>query len=144
MYILYKKFKNLNPADSSEKVVEADILNIVSKEDKAYTSYNQKIQEQNSKQNSAFEYVIKEVEDDSLIAFLARDRKYDMEKYQNTADNLYHQIKDMIATISKLDIFYREACNHQAPEDQSVPLSQNIAMEPQSDPHEKEANNSII
>ena len=40
MYLLYKKFKN------SEKVVEADILNIVSKDDKTYSFYNQKIQEE--------------------------------------------------------------------------------------------------
>ena len=83
MYLLYKKFKNTDPSDRSERVVEADILNIVSKEDKAYISYNQKIQEHNSNEKSAFEYVIKEVEDDSLIAFLARDRKYDLEKYEN-------------------------------------------------------------
>lgn len=144
MYLLYKKFKNTDPSDRSERVVEADILNIVSKEDKAYISYNQKIQEHNSNEKSAFEYVIKEVEDDSLIAFLARDRKYDLEKYENTADTLYHKIEDMLNTVAKLDIFYREAYNHQAAVEPTVPLSQNIAMEPQTDLHEKESKNSNI
>lgn len=102
MYLLYKKFKN------SEKVVEADILNIVSKDDKTYSFYNQKIQEENSKKNSAFEYVIKEVEDDSLIAFLALDRKYDMEKFNQTASDLYDQINHALETAIKLDVFYRE------------------------------------
>jgi len=112
MYILYKKFRNANPSDTSEKVVEAEILNILSQDDKAYISYNQKIQEENSKKKSAFEYVIKEVEDDSLIAFLARDRKYDMEKFQTTADELSNQIKSALDTVNKLDLFYREARDH--------------------------------
>lgn len=108
MYILYKKFKNTEPSDTNEKIIKADILNI-SADDQAYTKYVQKIQEQNAKINSTFEYVIKEVPDESLTAFLARDREYDLEKFQNTAEELSRQIDRVLELATKLDVFYREA-----------------------------------
>lgn len=105
MYILYKRVRKQNDADR-EIVLEAEIL-----EPAQYAAMAARVKDRNI-EKTAVEYVIIQVDDDSLPAFLARDRKYDMTKYDETAEEIRQQLNALNDSISRLDVFYREARNN--------------------------------
>lgn len=106
MYIIYKRMRQKDDT-GREIVIEADIV-----PDGKYNEWAQKARDLNSKSKSSVEYVILSVDDDSLTAFLARDRKYDMTKYDETAEEIRQQLNALNDSISRLDVFYREARNN--------------------------------
>lgn len=106
MYIIYKRMRQKDDT-GREIVIEADIV-----PDGKYNEWAQKARDLNSKSKSSVEYVIVSVDDDSLTAFLARDRKYDMSKYDETAEEIRQQFNSLNESISRLDVFYREARNN--------------------------------
>lgn len=102
MYILYKRIRKQNDADR-EIVLEAEILDPAQ-----YAAMAARVKDRNI-EKTAVEYVIIQVDDESLTAFLARDRRYDLTKYDETAAEIRQQIDALNAAFNRLDAFYRSA-----------------------------------
>lgn len=102
MYILYKRIRKQNDADR-EIVLEAEILDPAQ-----YAATAARVKERNIEKTTV-EYAIAQVDDESLPAFLARDRRYDLNKFDDTAAELRQRIENAMECVFKLDVFYREA-----------------------------------
>lgn len=102
MYILYKRVRKQNDADR-EIVLEAEILDPAQ-----YAAMAARVKDRNI-EKTAVEYVIIQVDDESLTAFLARDRRYDLTKYDDTAAEIRQQVDALNAALNRLDVFYRSA-----------------------------------
>ena len=102
MYILYKRIRKKSESDR-ELVIEAEIL-----DPSQYTTTAAIVKERNL-EKTAVEYAIAQVDDESLTAFLARDRRYDLNKFDDTAAEIRQRIESAMESVFKLDVFYREA-----------------------------------
>lgn len=110
MYILYKRIRKLNDADR-EIVLEAEILDPAQ-----YAATAARVKERNIEKTTV-EYAIAQVDDESLTAFLARDRRYDLNKFDDTATELRQRIENAMECVFKLDVFYREARDSESADD---------------------------
>ncbi len=102
MHILI--IKNVNNDGSTGSILDARIIPADQVE-----KYAQRAADFNRRKGLARNYSIEEHSDDSLAAFLALDRQYDMDAYMETADDIYKQIKELSAKMDKLNAFYNAA-----------------------------------
>lgn len=102
MHILI--IKNVNNDESTGSILDARIIPADQVE-----KYAQRAADFNRRKGLARNYSIEEHSDDSLAAFLALDRQYDMDAYMETADDIYKQIKELSAKMDKLNAFYNAA-----------------------------------
>lgn len=86
----------------------AEILDTRIIPEKEYDRYAQRAAELN-KSNKRRNYSIENHEDNSLVAFLATDRKYDMDKYSDLANLIRSEISELADSLEVLGIYYREA-----------------------------------
>lgn len=110
MYILYKRIRKKSESDR-ELVIEAEIL-----DPSQYTTTAAIVKERNL-EKTAVEYAIAQVDDDSLTAFLARDRRYDLNKFDDTAAEIRQRLESAMESVFKLDVFYRAARDSKSADD---------------------------
>ena len=85
-----------------------EILDVTKLPDKDIDRYAQRAAELN-KSNRRRNYAIEKHDDDSLVAFLATDRQYDMDKYASLANMIRDDIADLSDRIELLCSYYHEA-----------------------------------
>ena len=86
----------------------AEILDVRIVSEKDYDRYARRAAELN-KSNKQRNYSIEKHEDNSLVAFLATDRQYDMDKYADLANLIRSEISELADSLEVLGIYYREA-----------------------------------
>lgn len=70
--------------------------------------------DKNKEKNKRHTYTIEEVPDDSLTAFIANDRHYDMNKYEALATTLCKKIDELRSDVELFRRYYSEAAEHQS------------------------------
>lgn len=126
MYLLIVREKD-------NKGAPAEILDVRIVSEKDYDRYAQRAAELN-KSNKQRHYSIEKHDDNSLVAFLATDRQYDMSKYSDLAAVIRSDIAALEDKLFTLGIFYREAAEASGkPKEQS-----GSAAEPQEQEDEQE------
>lgn len=101
MYLLIVREKD-------NKGAPAEILDVRIVSEKDYDRYAQRAAELN-KSNKQRHYSIEKHDDNSLVAFLATDRQYDMNKYADLANLIRSDISELADSLELLGIYYREA-----------------------------------
>lgn len=101
MYLLIVREKDKEGAP-------AEILDVRIVSEKDYDRYARRAAELN-KSNKQRNYSIEKHEDNSLVAFLATDRQYDMDKYASLANTIRDDIADLSDRIELLCSYYHEA-----------------------------------
>ena len=101
MYLLIIREKDNNGTPS--EILDAKIVPA-----KDVDRYARRAAEHN-KSNARRSYTIEEHKDDSLVAFLASDRQYDMTKYAALADTIKNELERVEDKLELLRIYYREA-----------------------------------
>lgn len=101
MYLLIVREKD-------NKGAPAAILDVSMVQEKDFDRYAKRAAELN-KSNKRRHYSIENHEDNSLVAFLATDRKYDMDKYSDLANLIRSEISELADSLEVLGIYYREA-----------------------------------
>lgn len=101
MYLLIVREKDKEGAP-------AEILDVRIVSEKDYDRYARRAAELN-KSNKQRHYAIEKHEDNSLVAFLATDRQYDMNKYSDLANLIRSEISELADSLELLGIYYREA-----------------------------------
>lgn len=126
MYLLIVREKDKEGAP-------AEILDVRIVSEKDYDRYARRAAELN-KSNKQRHYSIEKHDDNSLVAFLATDRQYDMDKYADLANLIRSDISELADSLELLGIYYREAAEVSGkPKEQS-----GSAAEPQEQEDEQE------
>ena len=102
MYILYKQTKAKNENDKPT-ILDAEIV-----PDSKIQEILQKIKNFNANDKNVERKVI-EADDTSLTAFLARDRQYDMGKFDEAVAEVKQRCESLTTAFEKLFAFYTEA-----------------------------------
>lgn len=85
--------------DNKKAVIDAKVV-----PDNELQRYARRAAELNKDKNNRLRHVIEEVPDDSLLAFMARDRHYDVEMCKVLATSLYKKVDELR---SDVDLFLR-------------------------------------
>ena len=102
MYILYKQTKTKKENEKAA-ILDAEIV-----PDSKIQKILQKIKNFNAN-DKIVERKVVEVDDNTLPAFLARDRQYDMEKFDEAISEVKQRCENLHAAFEKLFAFYVEA-----------------------------------
>lgn len=102
MYILYKQTKAKNE-NEKPTILDAEIV-----PGSKIQEILQKIKNFNANDKNV-ERKIVEVDDNTLPAFLARDRQYDMGKFDEAVAEVKQRCESLTTTFEKLFAFYTEA-----------------------------------
>lgn len=102
MYILYKQTK-AKKENEKATILDAEIV-----PDSKIQEILQKIKNFNANEKSVERKVV-EVDDTSLPAFLARDRQYDIGKFDEAVSEVKQRCENLHAAFEKLFAFYSEA-----------------------------------
>ena len=95
IFVSYKKTDD----KKSKTVIDANVV-----PDNELRRYARRAAELNKSQNSCLTHIIEDVPDDSLTAFMARNRLYDINMCQMLATSLYNNIEELRG---KIDLFLR-------------------------------------
>ena len=102
MYILYKQTKAKNE-NEKPTILDAEIVS-----GSKIQEILQKIKNFNANDKNVERKVI-EADDTTLTAFLARDRQYDMEKFDEAVAEVKQRCESLTTAFEKLFAFYIEA-----------------------------------
>ena len=119
LYIGEKGDKNMYLLIVREKDNEgapAEILDVKIVPEKDLDRYAQRAAELN-KSNKRRNYAVEKHDDNSLVAFLASDRQYDMDKYAALANMIRSDIDRLSGGVEILCSYYREAAQSTAASD---------------------------
>ena len=103
--VVYLKAEGKSP----RLIVDAQVV-----PDNELQRYATRAAERNRDKDSRHIHVIEEVADNSLTAFVARERDYDMNKYEKLAKTLLSQMETLRDDVKLLFSQYVEATEYQA------------------------------
>lgn len=103
--VMYQKIEGKTP----KPIIDAQVV-----PEKELQRYAQRAADRNKDKTNRQLYVIEEVPDNSLTAFMANDRHYDMNKYEALATTLCKKIDELRSDVELFRRYYSEAAEHQA------------------------------
>lgn len=103
--VMYQKIEGKTP----KPIIDAQVV-----PEKELQRYAQRAADRNKDKTNRQLYVIEEVPDNSLTAFMANDRHYDMNKYEALATTLCKKIDELRSDVELFRRYYSEAAEHQS------------------------------
>ncbi len=107
--VMYQKIEGKTP----KPIIDAQVV-----PDNELQRYAQRAAELNKDKSKRRLYVIEEVPDNSLTAFMANDRHYDMNKYEALATTLCNKIDELRSDVDLLRSYYNNAAELQVSQTQ--------------------------
>ncbi len=105
--VMYQKIEGKTP----KPIIDAQVV-----PEKELQRYAQRAADRNKDKTNRQLYVIEEVPDNSLTAFMANDRHYDMNKYEALATTLCKKIDELRSDVELFRRYYSEAAAQQSEE----------------------------
>ncbi len=107
--VMYQKIEGKTP----KPIIDAQVV-----PEKELQRYAQRAADRNKDKTNRQLYVIEEVPDNSLTAFMANDRHYDINKYNTLATTLCAKIDELRSDVDLLRSYYNNAAELQVSQTQ--------------------------
>ena len=111
MHILVMRL--ITNGDAPKPIIDASVV-----PESDLQKWARRAADKNKEKNKRHTYTIEEVPDDSLTAFIANDRHYDMNKYEALATTLCNKIDELRSDVDLLRSYYNNAAELQVSQSQ--------------------------